>query len=74
MREYVNKFIEYVRSGGEKNENTKHLKETFATLAVNRGEWFRAMNVILTKQWASLLLDTVSANLFIHVYYIQGPF
>ena len=38
MKEYVNKFIEYVRSGGKENENTKHLKETFATLAVNRGE------------------------------------
>ena len=38
MREYVNEFIEYVGSGGEENENTKHLKETFATLAVNRGE------------------------------------
>ena len=27
------------------------------------------MNVILTKQWASLLLDTVSANLFTFIYY-----
>ena len=38
MREYVDEFREYVRSGGEENENTKHLKETFATLAVSPGE------------------------------------
>ena len=38
MREYVDEFREYVRSGGEENENPKHLVETFATLAVIPGK------------------------------------
>ena len=38
MREYVDEFREYVRSGGEGHENTKHLKKTFATLTVSPGE------------------------------------
>ena len=38
MRKYVDEFREYVRSGGKENENTKHLKETFTTLAVGPGE------------------------------------
>ena len=38
MREYVDEFRESVRTGGEENQNAKHLKETFATLAVSPGE------------------------------------
>ena len=38
MREYVNEFKEYVRSEEEENDNTKHLNETFATLAVSPGK------------------------------------
>ena len=38
MRENVDEFRQYVRSGGEENENTKHLKKTFATLTVSPGE------------------------------------
>ena len=38
MREYVDEFSEYVRSGGKENENPKHIKKTFATLAVIPGE------------------------------------
>ena len=38
MREYADEFREYVRSGGEENENPKHLMETFATLAVIPGK------------------------------------
>ena len=37
MREYVSEFKEYVRSE-EENENTKHINETFVTLAVSSGE------------------------------------
>ena len=32
--------------------------------------WFNSVNVLLTKQQAILLLDTVTASLFIH---ITGP-
>ena len=38
MREYVDEFREYVGSGGEENENKKHFKETFVTLAVSSSE------------------------------------
>ena len=38
MKEYVDEFREYVRSGGEENYNPKHLKKTFATLAVSPGK------------------------------------
>lgn len=73
MRSYVDGFREFVRSGGKENDASKHLKATFATLAVSSAECergFRAMNAILTKQRASLLLESISANLFI---YIVGP-
>ena len=39
MKEYVDEFREYVGSGWGENENTKHFKETFATLAVGPGKF-----------------------------------
>lgn len=73
LRYYIDGFREYVRSGGKETAASKHLKDTFGTIAISSAECergFRAMNAILTKQRASLLLDTRSSNLFI---YIVGP-
>ena len=68
-RGYLEKWLDKLGKYG-KCKKTKHLKSTFAKLAASLVECDLRLNVLLTKQQAFLLLDTVTASLFIH---IAGP-
>ena len=45
MREYVDEFRDYAKSGGKENKRTKPLKETFVTMAVSSAECERRFGV-----------------------------
>ena len=67
-KEWLDKLGKYAKYA--KCKKTKHLKATFAKLAASSVGCDLRLNVLLTKQQAFLLLDTVTASLFIH---IAGP-